>query len=232
MAIIAGVVLVLLAVGLLGTGGVALWADRTQRDESGFLTTNPHRYQTGSYALTVEGVNFGGRGVHWVYPRSVLDRIRIRVAPLQGQRPLFVGIGPAADVARYLAGVRRAEIEDFGDTNVRSTTAGHPPSGPPADQAFWDVTSSGGGVRILTWPVRGGRWSVVVMNEGGGAGLDVEASIGARVPALLWIAVGLLVAGLVFAALGGLLLWFGVRTPRGDIGGPVPPPPPPGSPPA
>ena len=45
---------------------------------------------------------------------------------------------------------------------------------------------------------------MVVMNEGGGAGLDVEASIGARVPVLLWIAVGLLVAGLVFAALGGL----------------------------
>nr|MDP9344036.1 DUF4389 domain-containing protein [Actinomycetota bacterium] len=102
-----------------------------------------------------------------------------------------------------------------------------PPPGPPDEQRFWDVQSSGSGVRILTWPVRSGRWSVVVMNTDGTPGIDVEASIGARARALLWVSVGLLVAGVLVAALGALLLWFGVRTPRGDLAGPVPPPPPP-----
>jgi len=226
VAIIAGAVLVLFAIGLLGAGGVALWADRTQRDASGFLATDQHRYRTATFALTVEGVNFGGRGVHWVYPRSILDRIRIRVTPQGGQGPLFVGIGPAADVARYLSGVRRAEIKDFGDATVSSTTAGHAPPGLPSSQAFWDVQASGSGVQTLIWPVRSGRWSAVVMNADGSAELDVAASIGARVPVLLWVAVGLLVAGAIFAALAALLLWFGVRTPRGDLAGPPPPPPP------
>ncbi|MDP9343620.1 MAG: DUF4389 domain-containing protein, partial [Actinomycetota bacterium] len=124
---IGGAVLVLFAVGLLGAGGIALWADRTQRDAAGYLTTDPHRYETATFALTVEGVNFGGRGVHWVYPRSILGTIRITVAPLGGQAPLFVGIAPAADAARYLRGVRRAAISDFGDTTVRRTSSGGPP---------------------------------------------------------------------------------------------------------
>lgn len=227
VALIAGGLLVLLGIGLLGAGGLAVWADRTQRDAAGYVTTDSHRYDTRTYALTVEGVDFGGRGVHVLYPRSILDKLRIRVAPFAGNSPLFLGIAPASDVARYLAGVRRAAVSDFSDTTVGPTSAGGPPPGPPGDQGFWDVQSSGTGARAITWPVRTGRWSVVVMNADGSAGIDVEASVGARVPSLLWVSIGLLVAGALVLAGGALLLWLGLRGPRGAPTGPVPPPPPP-----
>jgi hypothetical protein len=44
------------------------------------------------------------------------------------------------------------------------------------------------------------------MNADGRAGIDVRADLGARVPALPWIAIGLLGAGAVFAAGGALLI--------------------------
>ena len=47
------------------------------------------------------------------------------------------------------------------------------------------------------------------MNADGEAGIDVGADLGARVPALPWIALGFLVAGAVFLA-GGALMIVGV----------------------
>jgi hypothetical protein len=46
------------------------------------------------------------------------------------------------------------------------------------------------------------------MNADGRPGVDIGADLGARMPALRWIALGLLVAGAVFMA-GGVLLIVG-----------------------
>jgi hypothetical protein len=40
-ALVIGVLLVLVSLGLLASGGTALWADRTQRD-AGYVTTDVH----------------------------------------------------------------------------------------------------------------------------------------------------------------------------------------------
>lgn len=58
----------------------------------------------------------------------------------------------------------------------------------------------------MVWDPADGSWSVVVMNADGRPGVDMGGDLGARVPALPWIAFGLLVAGAVFLAGGGLLI--------------------------
>jgi hypothetical protein len=44
------------------------------------------------------------------------------------------------------------------------------------------------------------------MNADGRPGVDIGADLGARSPALLWIALGLLVGGVLFMAGGALLI--------------------------
>jgi hypothetical protein len=55
---------------------------------------------------------------------------------------------------------------------------------------------------------------VVVMNADAKPGIGVRADLGARFPAVLWIAIGLSIAGAVFLAGGGLLISGAVRGPR------------------
>jgi hypothetical protein len=196
--------LVLPSLALLGAGGTVLWADRTQRD-AGYATTDVHRFSTAGSALAAERTQLGSAGTGWLYAPGLLDTVRIRVTAANPATPVFVGIGPSADVDRYLAGVNHTVISDFRTDTVEIVSDGTAASA-PGTQHFWVASSTGPGTQALTWDPANGSWTVVVMNPDGRPGIDVRADLGARIPALPWIAVGLLLAGVVFAAGGALLI--------------------------
>jgi hypothetical protein len=214
-ALVIGALLVLLSVALLGAGGTALWADRTQRD-GGYVTTDVHEFSTSGSALATVSTELGSAGVGWLYSPGLLDEVRIRVTPASPGPPLFVGIGPSTEVDRYLAGVNHTVITEFWEEKVETVAGGQPRSA-PATQDFWVASSTGPGPRTLEWDPTDGSWTVVVMNAEGRPGISVGADLGARLPAVLWIAIGFLAAGAVFLA-GGALLIAGAfpraRTPR------------------
>jgi hypothetical protein len=211
IAVVFGGILTLFGLALLLGGGVTLWADQTQRDDAGFVTTGRHALSTDTFAIASDRVDLG-TGPEWLYAADVLGDVRLRVTPSNPTTMTFVGIGREDDVDRYLDGVRHATVSDFGDdaTSYRLSPGG-PPSGQPTDQSFWDVASAGSGTRVLTWVPKGGAWEAVVMNQDGSSGIDVDADIGAEIPSLLWISVGLLIGGGVFLALGVLLLVIPIR---------------------
>jgi hypothetical protein len=218
-ALVIGVLLGLISLGLLASGGTALWADRTQRD-AGYVTTDVHQFSTSGSALATEPTDFGSAGTGWLYSPSLLDKIRIQVTPATSSSALFVGIGPSADVDRYLAGVSHTLISDFWDEKVQAISGGAPASAPGA-QEFWVASATGAGAQSVVWEPTDGSWTVVVMNADGRSGIDVAADLGARLPSLLWIAVGFLVAGAVLAA-GAVLLIVGAvrrRQPDKDVVG-------------
>jgi hypothetical protein len=204
-----GTLLVLVALVFLGGGGTALWADRTQRD-AGYATTDVHAFSTAGSALATVRTELGSAGTGWLYAPGLLGEVRIRVTPVSPSSALFVGIGPSADVDRYLAGVDRTVITDFWTESVQVEGGGAPASA-PGTQGFWVASSTGPGARTLTWDPADGSWTVVVMNADGGPGIDVRADLGARIPALPWIAVGVLAAGAVFAVGGALLIAGAIR---------------------
>lgn len=204
-----GVALILVAFGLLGAGGTAVWADRTQRD-GGYVTTGVHEFSTSASALATEPTHLGSAGVGWLYSPSLLGRVRIRVTPTSSSAPLFVGIGPSSDVDRYLAGVGRTLISDFWENKVEAVDGGAAVSA-PGKQDFWVASSTGPGARAAVWDPTNGSWTVVVMNADGRPGVDVRADLGARIPAVLWIAVGVLAAGAVFMTGGVLLIAGAIR---------------------
>ena len=190
----------------LGAGGTALWASATQRDD-GYVTSDVQSFSTSGSALVTERADLGVPGFGWLYAPSVLGEIRIRVTPTSAGSTTFVGIGPSNQVERYLAGVDRTVITDFWSESLRPT-GGSASASAPASQDFWVASDSGSGPRTVTWEPTGGSWSVVVMNADGQPGVDVRADLGATLPPLVWISVGLLLFGLVLLA-GGLLLIVG-----------------------
>ena len=128
---------------------------------------------------------------------------------------LFVGIGRSSDVDRYLAGVNHTVISDFFGNKVEAVGGGTPRSAPGA-QHLWVASSTGPGARTLKWAPHSGSWTVVVMNADARPGIGVRADLGARMPAVLWIAIGLLIAGAIFLAGGGLLIAGAIRGRRGQ----------------
>lgn len=218
-AIVIGALFVLLSLALLGAGGTALWADRTQRD-GGYVATDVHEFSTSGSALATVSTELGSAGIGWLYAPGLLDTVRIRVTPASAGPPLFVGIGPSTDVDRYLAGVHHTVITEFWEEKTEAV-AGGPPASAPGTQDFWVASSTGSGPRTVEWEPTDGSWTVVVMNADGRPGIDMGADLGARMPAVLWIALGVLIAGVVFLAGGGLLIAGAIRARRGSQASPA-----------
>jgi hypothetical protein len=192
-----------------------MWADRAARDDQGFLSAS-HDYRTPSYALAVSTIDLGDRHVaSWGLPSRWLGTVRLQVATAKPGVPVFIGIARSNAVNRYLRGVPYSMISDFGRTPVPVTSGGeHAPRVAPTRARIWAVSSSGTGLQGVRWKAQTGTWSVVVMNADGSKGVDVAATAGATVPALLWIAVGLLIGGGVFVLIAVVLIVLGVRQPK------------------
>jgi len=199
-----GVLLVLLALALLAAGGTGLWADTTQRS-GGYVTTDAHTFSTAGSALATEPTDLGSSGIGWLYSPGLLDKVRIRVTPASPASRLFVGIGRSADVDRYLGGVSRTVVSDFFGAKSEAVD-GRRPTSAPGHQDFWVASTTGPGARSLVWNPEDGSWTVVVMNADARPGIDVKADLGARMPDLLWITIGLLVFGALLMAGGAFLI--------------------------
>lgn len=212
-ALVIGVLLALVSVGLLGGGGTVLWADTTQRDAAGYLTTSAHEFATAGSALASERIDLGAAGTGWLYTPALLGTVRIRVTPAHPSPALFVGIGPTAAVDRYLAGVNHTLISDLWTNRVQAIGGGTPRSA-PGTQTFWAASTTGPGPQTLRWDPANGSWTVVVMNASGRPGIGVRADLGATYPSLLPIAAGLLAAGAVFGAGAALLIAGAIRRRR------------------
>lgn len=208
-ALVIGALQVLVALVLLGGGGTALWADRTQRDD-GYITTDMHHFSSSGSALVTERTELGSGGWGWLYAPDLLSEVRIRVTPGSPDSTLFVGIGPSASVDRYLAGVGHTHISDFW-TDKEEVVSGGTPASAPGAQNFWVASASGPGTQTVEWEPVDGSWTVVVMNADGQPGIHAATDLGARLPALPWVALGLLTAGAVFAVGGGLLIVGAIR---------------------
>jgi hypothetical protein len=207
-----GTVLVLVSVALLVGAGIGLWADLGQRD-GGYVTPAAHEFSSTGSALATEPTKLGSAGVGWLYSPALLGKVRIRVTRVGAGPALFVGIGPARDVDRYLAGVKHTFISDFFGNKAEPVDGGSARSA-PGKQDFWVASATGAGARTLVWHPVDGSWTVVVMNADGQPGIDVKADLGARMPDLLWVSVGLLAAGAVLLAGGALLITGAIRRRR------------------
>jgi hypothetical protein len=208
VAIVAGSILALISLGLLagGVGGIVI--DQTQRDE-GFLMSPHQDFDTGTYALVSETLDVGVETPQWVID-NLIGTVRIES---ESARPVFVGIASERDADRYLGGVRRAVVTDVGSEPDYSLKPGRRVPSPPGKATFWVASASGSATQV-DWDVQDGNWVIVAMNADGSPGVTTRMRIGAEVDSLVWIAGGLLLAGVLVGAGAAALIYVGVRRPR------------------
>jgi hypothetical protein len=106
--------------------------------------------------------------------------------------PVFVGIAASSDVAAYLQGVSHAVVTDLpmdGDLGgpTYSRVPGSTKPTPPADAGIWVDQASGTGTQSITWPLKEGSWTVVVMDPSGSSGVFADVSAGVTIPGLSWV---------------------------------------------
>jgi hypothetical protein len=197
VSLVIGCILALVSLGLAVPGVALLVADQTARDQDGFLMSAEQTFQTATYAITSGDQQLHIDAPSDVTPSALLGEMRL-TATSTGDSAVFGGVGRAADVETYLAGVRHATVVELQDGSpVYRTTAGGTPGTLPDEADFWVAQASGTGTQELTWTPRNGDWAVLAMNADARPGVDVEVRAGAEVPALPWIVGALLsLAGL------------------------------------
>ena len=197
----------ILAVG----GGVAASAGGAVMAVSGSdstLTTGRHTVVTTTHALATPSGNISAHGA------AALGGATLRLSVTDARKPVFVGVGRAADVDRYLKGAAVETVTDLELTPYHLTTTrtgGTASPASPTSQSFWVARTDGATSASLAWKLRSGDYRVVVMNADGSAGVDADGRVALQVPHLFAIGVGLLIAGLAVVAAGIALLVAGLR---------------------
>jgi hypothetical protein len=211
ISVVIGAVLALCSLGLLGAGTAATWATTAHR-HGGYVDLGTQSYRTSGYALASRQIELYTAAGGWDMARSLFGTVRLRVTPAPAGTPVFAGIAPAGAAARYLSGMAYATVT--GAAQGHQSYTGHiggAPAVPPGQAGIWTVRATGPGTQTLAWHVTNGRWTVVTMNADGSAPVSVRVNVAATLPALPWVATGLLIGGVVFLAAGVLLIVFPVR---------------------
>jgi len=185
--------------GLIGlallVGGIAVLAAYAfGRDSDGYFTSDRTQIESSTYAITTKDIDLGVDEADWV-PDKILGNVRIQV---EGEKPVFVGIGSDEDVDRYIDNVAHDELIDFhGDDPELEPQKGRSPRTAPGDQDFWVAESEGSGEHALTWDAEFGRWTAIVMNADAARGVDVQADAGLKLDWAIWVGLGMFVLGLL-----------------------------------
>jgi hypothetical protein len=213
IAVIVGAVLAFVSLGLLAGGGVLRLADDGLRDSNGYLMSSAVEFTSPGHAAVTGDVDLRSGTPVVDVPERWLGTVRVE-ADARTDDGVFVGIARSSDVAAYLSGVARSTIDDplADDGTPRSDFIdGGPPPQAPQDEDFWVASARGQGQQTLTWKASEGSWTLVVMNARGTTPVAADVSVGATMPVLDDIAIGLLVAGLVGGAVATVILVAALR---------------------
>lgn len=209
---------------LLGGGGLAATAG-LQAASGGAFTTPQQHLTTPAAALKTDEIQVDSDSAHAADPDpdiGELAEVTLTVRASDPDVPIFVGIGPTAQVERYLRDTSHADFVSAELDPVRPSFRQMPGGAarPPDAQEFWVASSSGTGTRQLTWDKTQGAWSAVALRLDGRPGVDIHARIGLRFGFLTPAAAGILTAGALL--LGHLALTRRGRKEPTSTSGPSP----------
>jgi hypothetical protein len=200
---------VLLVIGALAAiAGGALMA---LFGSAGTLSSGLQRVSTPTRALVSPASSIQGTSGAQTVLGSV--RLRITATPIAAGRHLFLGIGPANAVDRYLSGASYDVATNVSVAPYHLTVARHRGTGtpaPPEAQSFW-VAKASGDHPALTWTVTSGSYRVVAMNTDAAAPVAFNGGLDLTIPHAFAIGIGLLIGGIVLILIAITLLVLGAR---------------------
>jgi hypothetical protein len=209
-----GALTAIIALALTLGGAAVIYAYAAER-EDGYFMTRHEELATPLYALVSEELDIHGSTPDWL-----LDQVgEVRISARPESKPAFVGIGPSADVGRYLGSVPHTRVVDLDFDPFRWDTeqvigagdASAAPPGPPGAQDFWAASASGDDELTVEWDVESGEWAAVVMNADASRNVQVVVAGGAKSGIVLPLGIGLLVLGLLFGAAAVVVIRQGLQ---------------------
>ena len=207
--IIVGAVLALTGL-IVGGGGAAVLATI---GSDGTVKSGQQSFSTPGAALVSSSADLRR-------PSEVSDivgdpRVRMSVEATPGATSgVFVGVGPAKDVERYLAS---APIDEVTDLDVNPFKMEHHPRGgtatpaPPSQQDFWVAQSTGAGSAKLDWKAGDGEYRMVVMNADGRPGVRTQGDVSVTIPHTSAVSWSLLGGGLLLLLAGAATIVLAMR---------------------
>ncbi len=214
--VIFGSLVSMAALGLLVGGAFLLWANGAKTDDAGFFITDTGNLAGGSYALVARDLKVVA-AARAVFTTDNFATLKVSAKGSTLGKDTFIGIARQSALDEYLGNVEYDEVTRVDLFPFRAEFRPHSGAAvpaPPASQSFWDASAQGTGAQPLLWKVKSGTWSVVVMNADASRGIDVDVSAGVKVPFVFRLGIGLLIGGLVAGAIGGLMVYLGVRGTR------------------
>jgi len=219
--LIFGILILLGSVPLMFGGGALLWVDLALTDSEGFITTDYHTLERGSYAIVTEPADIEfdeewnwGWGWHRAWDLGDLVTFKVEGSNNDPSKGIFIGIAEESDWKAYLSDVEYDEITDFDLDPFDVDYRNHPGDSVPADptsQTFWTESTYGTGTRTLEWELETGTYSLVLMNQEGSGGVDLDIALGAKIPLIFGVGVGFLVGGIVALVVGILMIILALR---------------------
>jgi len=203
-----GVAGLVAAASLLFGGGSLLLLEATLADDDGFLNSVPFNIEVDGYAVVAGPAEID------LTPDVPVDlgeiaTLRIQTMNEDPTRGIFVGIADTTNMDSYLGGVPYAIVEDLDEDSFSLTyrveASGEAPESPD-DQPFWIDSSCGPGLQTIEWEIETGDVSFVVMNEDAADGISFETVVGARIPLIHPVGMGLLLGGGAALAVATILL--------------------------
>ena len=198
-----------------------LWVDLVLMDDDGFITTETHRLESGSYAIVTEPADIEfdeewnwGWGWHRAWDLGDLVTFKVEGSNNDPSKGIFIGVAEESYLSGYLSDVEYDEITDFSFRPYEVEYTNHPGSSVPAaptSQTFWTESTYGIGTQTLEWELETGTYSLMLMNDDGSHGVDMDVAIGAKVPLVFGVGVGMAVGGIVALIAGILMVIFAIR---------------------
>ena len=188
--LLAGVVVVVGALGIIGAGIFAAVAS----SGGTYVDLGAHgNYRTDRYVLATDRTNWRSQLLGWA------GSVRLKVAPTE-QKPIFVGVAAADAIRRYLAGTGYTTITEH--TRIDHDGAAPPIS--PASAVDWTAQSQGAGTQTLRWDATDRPQVAVAMNADESRPVRVRVLSSAvtldRMP--WWVPAGAMTLGIVLLPLG------------------------------
>jgi len=214
--LIVGIIIVVVAIGLMVAGGGVLWANGASADDEGYLTLKTIRIDRNSYAVVSEPTDIE-IGSWWVWDWSDLATIKIEGSNGNSSKNIFIGVADEGDLNSYFRDVSYDEIINFNISPNRLDYRNRPGSSQPTapiTQELWLESVNGPGTQVMEWEFQGGTWSLVLMNEDGSAGVNLSVILGVKIPWLFGTGIGLLIGGIVALLLGTFIIVLAARTSR------------------
>jgi hypothetical protein len=208
----------LISMALIAGGGTLLWVNNKYVDSAGYLTSDTLNIERDSHAVVAGPIELDETAVRVLRSIGVITVFEFQGKNNNPSKQIFMGVADEAELENYLDNVDYDEIDNIGfgwrldfSRITYNTHPGDDEPSPPASESIWAASVVGPANETLVWETRTGSYSIVMMNDDGSSGVDLDMIFKAKIPSLVGFGVGLLVSGIILLAIASLMIFLAVR---------------------